>query len=480
MGIETAVLAAIATDVLIGSVAGAGLGAATSAITGSDIGEGAMWGGIGGGLTGGIGGGLVEGAGLGEIAGYGIGGGVSGLLTSGIRGTDPIMGGLTGAASGALGAAVMPSITEAASSVLGASAPASTSAAGVAEGVQGITPSAMPSGGDLSGLIAQSGYGGGDVGSALGSSGGALASTGNVASAPLTQASGSATDWFTSLNAGAAPGYTATPTGNVVPGASTPSGGTYSWATSPAAPAPGAVSTDLLSAPGGLDPVGTVYTDPGIRTLAVSPNAGGPALVSPNAGGPSAAAGTGAGGFNYGESWLGQMGVPNSAVSRFVAANPLTSGGLALGGGMLLNSMMKGDQMPKGYDEYLAAQKQMSDQATQAMGYLNSGKLPAGQQAALDRMAKNEEAAVRSNYARMGMSGSTAEADALQQIQTNRLIAQQNAAMGMYQTGAQMAGMNLGALQNILKMNQAAEADMSRAISDFASNLVGAGRLRVA
>ena len=120
-------------------------------------------------------------------------------------------------------------------------------------------------------------------------------------------------------------------------------------------------------------------------------------------------------------------------------------------------------------------QQQLAAESQQMMSYLNSGQLPAGAQAAIDRMTQSQIAAIRSRNAASGTSGSSAEADQIQAVQTNALMAQNQMATQLFGQGVTLAGMDMNAINDIIKGNEAQAQAMGQDISGFAAALAGAG-----
>ena len=106
-----------------------------------------------------------------------------------------------------------------------------------------------------------------------------------------------------------------------------------------------------------------------------------------------------------------------------------------------------------------------------------SAQSSSGAQAAADRMTQNQIAAIRSQFAERGQSGSTSEADAIQQVQTNALIAQNKMATELFSQGVSLANMDLNAINDIIKGNAAQAASMGQDIAGFASALAGGGNM---
>ena len=376
----------------------------------------------------------------GALAGAGLG-----AASSAATGKDPLTGALMGGAGGALA----PNLGDIFSGVTGALGLGGEAAAGEAM----AAPASFGAGWDapLTPAIGSNIAPGGMSAAGLGSSGGL-----NLGDAFTTQ--------FGPSLAGTAGPVTMEPI-------AAPSGATQTAdvAASPVGPQAAPNQSDMSwLGPQGAPP----QQAPGMQYAGQGPTFAGnqAALEAATKGAGSAAAKP----FDYAGSWLGSSGVPQNMITEAIAKNPLQAAGIGLSGGMMLKNLM-GDQTVPGQGQLTDAQKRLSEQSQQMMGYLNNGQLPAGAQASLDRMVKNAQAAVRSQFASHGMSGSTAEQDAMQQIQTNALIAQNQMATQLFGQGVQLAGMDMNAINNIITQNTAAAKEMGQSLSNFAAALAGGG-----
>ena len=140
-------LGAVAAD----AIAGAGIGAIGSSLTGGKPLTGALTGGLTGAAIGGLGGFLGDATGLGAVGGDALAGAGAGALGAGLTGQNPIVGGLEGGAGGAVaglagsaGSTSGTAVGGAGASAPGIAAPASISpdpvGAGGAAGAEGGSP----------------------------------------------------------------------------------------------------------------------------------------------------------------------------------------------------------------------------------------------------------------------------------------------------------------------------------------------------
>ena len=214
----------------------------------------------------------------------------------------------------------------------------------------------------------------------------------------------------------------------------------------PAATAPAATATPAATAPAATAPAATApVATPTVDALAPS---GGTSALAKGAGD---AAGSG---FNVG-SFLKDY------------------GSLALGGAGLAYNMLKGNQKPEYQATVEAAAQQMAAQSRQLQGYLTSGTLPPGMGAALSSAHNSAEAAIRSRYANMGMSGSSAEMNDLANLSYTTVSQGATIASQLLQTGVNEAQFASGLYQNLMATSMAQDTAMSNAIAGFTNAMAG-------
>jgi len=122
--------------------------------------------------------------------------------------------------------------------------------------------------------------------------------------------------------------------------------------------------------------------------------------------GSAGAAGTSSGVGTSLSSLLSNPGsIPGAALS-YVEKNP----GVALGAAGLGLTALNNSRQPAGYSNLVSSANQLSGQASQLQGYLSSGTLPPGVSQGITQAEDATIASIKSKYAQMGMSGSSAEA----------------------------------------------------------------------
>lgn len=165
-------------------------------------------------------------------------------------------------------------------------------------------------------------------------------------------------------------------------------------------------------------------------------------------------------------SWL-------DAATASLAKNPMA---LLAGGGLALDYLLTKpvSNMPEAQPLEQAA-AQTAAQATSLESYLQSGTLPPGAAEAVRSATDAAKAQIRSNYANLGLGGSTMESQALG-------MADQNAAAMTFQIGDQLLaqGANFTQIssqlyQQILGLTIQQDTAFQQALGSFAGGLAGMG-----
>lgn len=459
---------------LAGAETGAGIGGITSAITGGNIGQGILHGAEAGGLTGGgigiggeIAGGLGAGAGsLGAIAGSGLGGAAGGALGGVATGGNPVLGALEGGVAGGISG----------SGILNSSSGTSTDATGTPN------PTGQPSG------VPASAQSAGNLGGGTSGAGGGAAPSGVTPDYGLPP--GSQDLYPSSVSSGtplSSVGSLVTNSGNFGTGnvGSNLSSGVNSQTDSllnsfaqeqgAAAPVTDSLSPSVISASNAASPTGTDISLQQPSTFAnltggtspidqsVSPSlasagnaaSGGAAAKAPNSIGEL---------FQPGGFTLGNVG---TALANNIAP-------LAAAGGIGLDAL-KGNKQSGAEKNITAQAGQESAQGQQLENYLQTGTLPAGMQAGVNQNLQSTIASIKSRYASMGMSGSSAEAQDIANAQSQAQAASAQMQEQLLSTGIQETGMSSQLYSELLKNSMANDTNLSNAIASFAAAASGGG-----
>ena len=130
--------------------------------------------------------------------------------------------------------------------------------------------------------------------------------------------------------------------------------------------------------------------------------------------------------------------------------------------------LLRGNQPYKGQTQLQQSAAQLGQQGTQLQSYLQTGTLPPGAQAAINQATAAAQAAIRSQYASMGMSGSSAEAQDLAAAQQAGVTQATNMASQLLSTGIQSTQMSDQLYQDIMNQSMSEDNDLSSAIGNFA------------
>lgn len=149
-------------------------------------------------------------------------------------------------------------------------------------------------------------------------------------------------------------------------------------------------------------------------------------------------------GGDTGGGLFGQGGIFGSG-GFFDKNSGLIKPALALGG-LGLSALMNRGPIPGSQPVTAGAQTATTNaatlqgQANQNLNALNTGALPAGAQSAIDQAANSAKAAIRSNYASMGITGPySGEAEALASVDQQKAVQQNAQAQALVNTGVQEA-----------------------------------------
>lgn len=464
MGISGAIAAAL-TDVGVGAatagtiasvaapaLVGAAGGATLSGVTGGNPLTGALTGGLTGGFAG-IGGDVL-GSTIGNVGAEALGGAAGGALGAGITGGNP----LTSAALGGVAGGVQGYL-----SGTSASAGGPTAGAGGAGGTTGAAGTAAPTGVTPGvGAVGPDTAGAGGAGG-LSAGGGAVVPAG--ASSSLTGPSGAVSG---AIPASAVTGATTLPASAADTGSSFLSNlNPSNWFGPP-------VNQTVTGAGEPFSTVGTAA--PGASTVTQLAPASVANTVNPTTGLVDFATGAGGAGAATGptsvESLFQNPSLAN--LGNVIAKNP----GIALGAaGLGLETIMQ-PSIPSisGTTQQLQSEAAaLGSQSAALESYLQTGTLPTGVQASLNQAAESAKAAIRSQYARMGDSGSSAEAQDLANVDQTVAAQGGSLALQLLQQGVSEGNLSAQLYQTILNTATAENAQLSQAIGNFAGSLAGGG-----
>jgi hypothetical protein len=135
----------------------------------------------------------------------------------------------------------------------------------------------------------------------------------------------------------------------------------------------------------------------------------------------------------------------------------------------------EGNKQPANYGTLEGQAAQLGAQGNQLQSYLTSGTLPPGVQAGLDSAHQSAEATIKSQYASRGMSGSSAEAQDLANL--NATVVAQGAQIptGLLQQGVSESEFASGIYEQLMNTSIQQDKDLSASIANFAGALGGIG-----
>jgi hypothetical protein len=192
-----------------------------------------------------------------------------------------------------------------------------------------------------------------------------------------------------------------------------------------------------------------------------------PTTVTDAAGNITDISGGGGGGAGGG-SFLsrGLVGNQGSLISDLTKPSTLITGGAAL------LPLLQGNTIP-GLSNLQNQAASFNAMGTPLAQSLQTGNLPAGAQTSLDAATRAAKAAVRSQYANMGLSGSSQEADQLAGVDAKE--ATQKVAMleDLTKIGVGEMGQATPILQNIMTARLAQDQQQQQAIARLAAALAG-------
>jgi len=468
LGVSTGTLIG---DTLGGIAGGAALGAGEGALTGGNILKDAGLGALGGAVTGFAGPLIGSTLDIGAVPADALAGAAGGAISGVAGGTNPLTGALTGAASGALagslsgsGATTTPETSIGASAGSGAglssSGPGASAVATAAPSTVGLDTTNLNFSSAVDGagnpINAASPTAQSDV------SGGLTNVASATASPTTTLSSADSTALTNQLGiAGNGPANLALVQNATTPVDQTPTSGfdqTPPQNTPTASPtaSPVANFTDPNTFP--VPPTPPDYVPPADSNVVGNSAGTGTPSAAPNAGG-TPNGGNSIGNFIHNPS-LDTLG---NAVSS--NANLLLPA--ALMGYQALNAN-KGLSAIPGYNQVANTANNLTAQSQQLTSYLTSGTLPPGVQQGINQAGAAAKAAIRSQYASRGMTGSSAEAQDLANVD-NTLVSQgAQIATQLLQTGVSEAQLGSQLYSQIMQSQLAQDNQLAASLATLA------------
>jgi hypothetical protein len=148
---------------------------------------------------------------------------------------------------------------------------------------------------------------------------------------------------------------------------------------------------------------------------------------------------------------------------------------LAASGIGLLMSAQEGNKQPANYQTLENQAGQLANQGNQLQGYLTGGTLPPGVQAGLDQAHQSAAATIKSQYAARGMSGSSAEAEDLANLNATVVAQGAQIATNLLQQGVSESEFSSQMYEQLMQTSIQQDKDLSASIASFAGALGGMG-----
>ena len=141
----------------------------------------------------------------------------------------------------------------------------------------------------------------------------------------------------------------------------------------------------------------------------------------------------------------------------------------------LLMNMMNGSSSDASMKALTQQAAETGSQAKTNMAYMQSGTLPAGLQDTLRGATNAAKAQIKSNYAQMGLAGSTMEAQAMQQVDQASAGQTAQIAMQLFQQGVGLSEIESSIYSKLLTAQMAQDKQFSDALAGFARGMSGGG-----
>jgi hypothetical protein len=164
-----------------------------------------------------------------------------------------------------------------------------------------------------------------------------------------------------------------------------------------------------------------------------------------------------------------------SKLASYLTSNP----GLLLAGGGLATALMEGNNIP-GLSTLQSQAGLEATQGNQNLQALQTGQLPAGAQAAIDQAEQAAKATTASEFARLGMTGSTSEAQSEAGVEQAAAAQKFNDLAQVSQLGLQEVGGANQLYQTIMNTQLQQDQETQNAIARLSAALAGSTGARAA
>lgn len=151
-----------------------------------------------------------------------------------------------------------------------------------------------------------------------------------------------------------------------------------------------------------------------------------------------------------------------------------------LGGAGLLYTALSGSPSSGAEKQIESLATQQRDQGALLQSYLNNGTLPPGAQQMVDKQVAEQQTAIRSKYASLGMSGSSAEMAELNSVKENATSQIFKMAASLLETGVSQTNASAPLYKYLVDAQKSDDDRMSAAIKNFVASLGGSGQSKAA
>lgn len=151
-----------------------------------------------------------------------------------------------------------------------------------------------------------------------------------------------------------------------------------------------------------------------------------------------------------------------------------SNAGLLTSGAGLLNDVINSGPAP-GEKQLKGEAANLAGQGQQLQQYLNTGTLPPGVQGGINQALQSAQAAIKSKYASMGMSGSSAEQQDLANAQASAATQGANIAMSLLQQGVNETNISGQIYEELVKNTLAQDQGFTSALTNLGTAVGGGG-----
>ena len=152
----------------------------------------------------------------------------------------------------------------------------------------------------------------------------------------------------------------------------------------------------------------------------------------------------------------------------------MQAGALGIGGAGLLYNMMQKNSVP-GEKALTTEANTLGSEATQLQNYVATGTLPPGVNTVLQQVHQGMTQQIKARYAALGMSGSTAEQQDLNNATLQVQSQGATEALNLMNQGVSMANLSSNLLQSLMSTNVQQNNQTVQSIGQLAAALAGGG-----